>query len=157
MSRNIILIGKNEINNLGDGWYELEKSPEGMYYRAASSAAGILVPPGMKMISISLITAARPQHTGEPLRVEVFSKINSYFKFSLETNMWTICHGELDVEGCTEIIIKTKNPWSPDNIYHNGDTRALSIMLNAVRIDSIETLDGKHHAAETIWKTVQSG
>ena len=154
MVRKIILIGKNEINNLGDGWYGLEKSPEGMYYRAASPTAAILLPLGMKKISLSMILSARPQHAGEPLRLEIFSKPNSYFKFSLETNIWSICHGELDVEGCSEILVKTKNPWCPDNLYHNGDTRALSILLNAVRIEDIKSVN---HTAETIWKTVQSG
>jgi len=136
MARKIILIGKNEFGFLGDGWYGLERSPEGIWYRAAAPVAEIHLPVQFEKVSISLHVSARPQHTGKPLDVEITAGTGPLFLFCLQSNHWTIRSGLMDLTSNNTLRIHTKNPWSPDLIYHNGDARSLGILLNAIRIES---------------------
>ncbi|MDX9753307.1 MAG: hypothetical protein RBU29_05060 [bacterium] len=137
MKRKIILIGKNEFGSLGEGWYGLEHSPEGVWYRASAPKAEIHLPTPFETVTLSLLVTARPSHTGQPLEVEITSGESGRFAFTLESNLWTIRKGVLDGNGGTTLQIRVKNPWSPDRLYQNGDARSLGILLSAIRIESL--------------------
>jgi hypothetical protein len=154
MRRKIILIGKNDIGFLDDGWYGLEKSPEGLFYRASSPEAWICIPDILTgQVSVSLILAARPEHCGHPIEVEILSDESHSFTFQLETNNWSTRSGVLDMGKSQKMAIKTHTPWSPDNLYKNGDMRSLGILLNAIRI---EPLDSHAPQKETLWKSIRN-
>gem|GEM_PF-6759960 len=136
MSTNWIVIGLNERSFLGEGWYGLEKSPEGLLYRAATRKATIHSPLSGQ-VNMILLLSARPEHSGAPLRVTVSAGNTSRFSFELTTNHWTTRGGEFFLDENCPITIETHNPWSPDSLYGNADLRALGILLSAARITNL--------------------
>ncbi len=126
-------MGLNERDFLGDGWYGLEKSSEGILYRAASRIAKIDTPLS-GLSTLVFLLSARPEHVGEPLKVTVSSGSESTSGFELHTNHWTTRSVDLTLEEGQPITIEAHNYWSPDKVYGNADLRALGILLSAVRI-----------------------
>lgn len=131
----LILPGFNDLRIFQDGWYDLEKSPEGILFRSSFPQATMQLPWPRQNIVLSLFVSARPEHAGKPLQVkiETFDK-SSHFLFSLYTNGWTIRSGALRLDETGRICINCENPWSPNQLYHNGDVRLLGIMLSGIRL-----------------------
>lgn len=136
MKRQIILAGVNDRLVFTEGWYGLEKSPEGILYRASSAQATCKFSTSGK-IRLTFLLSARPEHTGAPLAVHL--KIGDQFidSFELQVNPWTIRQSEFHLPDDTILTIVAQNPWSPDKIYRNGDARSLGILLSALILDSI--------------------
>ena len=149
--KRFILVGNNEASFLGEGWYGLEKSPDHFYYRACGPLATIHLPGMKQRIRLSLILSARPEHAGEPLRVEVCSSSEEVWHLTVETNQWAVRTGELMLDSRANVEFRCLNPWSPDQIYKNGDVRSLGFLLNAMRIE--ETSKGSRPGA--IWTSLQ--
>ncbi len=137
MSTKWIVVGLNERNFLGEGWYGLEKSPEGMMYRASSKTAQIECSlSGSAKVVFHL--SARPEHVGESLRVAVSTGEQDGFTFELVSNQWTTRTGELVLEKNVPITLHVENPWSPGALYENADLRSLGILLTAMRMSLLE-------------------
>ncbi len=135
----IISLGINDLHAINDGWYGLEKSPERVYFRASAPLAELTLPIEGIRVDLSLYLAARPEHAGEPLEASVFnSTADSGFTFILETNGWSIRSGSVIINQDKKIQIIIKNPWSPDRLYNNGDSRSLGVLLSAVRINTLD-------------------
>ncbi len=130
----IVCAGYNDLQWLNEGWYGVEKSPEGILYRA-SGPVGVLRFPWEGRVMLSLYLSARPEHSGEPLRVLVKSQDDAGFYFTLVTNGWTLRRGSVVLGKERKIRIEAQNPWSPDSIYNNGDARSLGILLCGIRFD----------------------
>ncbi len=130
----IITVGINDCNALEEGWYGLEKSPEGLVYRASAREALLKVPFTRQRVHVTLLLSARPEHTDEVLKGIVSTSAGADFTFELATNTWTVRRGSLDIGEDRLIRILVYNPWSPDTLYKNGDTRSLGILLSAVHV-----------------------
>lgn len=128
----MILIGKNDQRHLIKGWYGIERSPEGIYYRASKPRA-LFVPCREGVTHVTLLLSARPEHTGMPLEVSLHSGESGRGSFTLCCNGWTTRTAEIFIQPNVPVVIEIKNPWSPDSLYHNGDIRALGILLSAIR------------------------
>ncbi|MGC9328992.1 MAG: hypothetical protein ACP5I1_15255 [Candidatus Hinthialibacter sp.] len=129
----IICFGYNDLRMLGDGWYGVERSPEGILYRSSGPSAEFFTLISAP-VSLSLIASARPEHAGESLKGAIKGQENSGFEFILETNGWTVIHGSVIPGESRALRLSVENPWSPDRLYHNGDARALGILVSAVRM-----------------------
>ncbi|MBN2326792.1 MAG: hypothetical protein JXR73_06535 [Candidatus Omnitrophica bacterium] len=129
----IICFGYNDLHMLGDGWYGVERSPEGILYRSSAPAAEFFTP-NPEQVSISLIASARPEHAGEALKGSIKGQDNSGFEFILETNGWTVIKGSAIPGKARTLRLNVENPWSPDRLYHNGDARALGLLVSAIRM-----------------------
>lgn len=114
-----------------DGWYGIERSPEGVVYRASRKRARLKAP-GTGEADLILCLSARPGHAGEPLRAAV-TVGGAGFGFSLGTNGWTTRRGRLRLEEGVPVEIEVLNPWSPGSLYGNGDIRSLGILLASAR------------------------
>lgn len=130
----IICMGYNDLRCLGEGWYGLEKSPENILYRASAPFAEIQVVT-RKTVELSLFLSARPDHVGEPLHGSVQGEAGSEFDFTLFHNGWALRKGIVVPDAERTIRIVAQNPWSPDRLYDNGDSRALGFLVSAIRID----------------------
>jgi len=131
----IITVGINDRNALEEGWYGLEKSPEGLVYRASAREALLKVPFTRQRVHVTLLLSARrPRDAAEPLKGMVSTSEGTDFTFELATNAWTVRRGSLDIGEDRLIRILVYNPWSPDTLYKNGDTRSLGILLSAVHV-----------------------
>jgi len=130
----IITVGINDCNALEEGWYGLEKSPEGLVYRASAREALLKVPFSRQRVHVTLLLSARPEHTGEVLKGIVSASAGADFTFELAANTWTVRRGSLDIGEDRMIRILVYNPWSPDTLYKNGDSRSLGILLSAVHV-----------------------
>lgn len=135
MSSILILAGINDRTVLDEGWYGLEKSPEGILYRASSPKSTFIIPVLNPSILLTFLLAGRPEHTGEPLSFTITSNDSTLADFQLNTNHWTTRQVNVSLKNEQRIHLKVKNPWSPDNIYKNGDVRSLGILLSAIRIE----------------------
>lgn len=128
-------MGINDRKVLKEGWYGLEKSPEGLVYRASSREAVLKLPFARQRVQITLLLSARrPKNAAEPLKGMVSSSTGSDFMFELATDLWTVRRGSLDVGEDRLVHIQVANPWSPDQLYRNGDTRSLGILLSAAHL-----------------------
>lgn len=134
----LILSGKNERPYFGDGWYGLERSPEGILYRAAKPHAYLSLPVTEK-IELTLYISARPEHTHIPFKANILVDGNQQAEISLTSNNWTTRVIQLTHAKKSQIELQTLTPWSPDTLYHNGDIRALGMMVCSIRVDEIRT------------------
>ncbi len=130
----VITVGNNDRLALEEGWYGLEKSPEGLVYRASSREALLRIPFALQRVQVTLLLAARPEHTHEPLKGLVSTSAGTDFLFELTTNHWTVRQGFLETGEDRLIRILVYNPWSPGQLYANGDERLLGILLSAVHV-----------------------
>lgn len=128
--------GVNDLHDFADGWYGLQRSPEGLLFRSTSAHARLKITGFSGLASVSLLISARPEHTGFPIQGVVTCGEDSSFAFQLTTNHWTLREGNLTLQPNSIIDLHITTPWSPDKIYHNGDARQLGIMVSAVRISS---------------------
>ncbi len=135
MSSILILAGVNDRSVFDEGWYGLEKSPEGILYRASLPNSTIMIPIKNSSMLLTFLLAGRPEHTGEPLSFTIMSNDSTIADFQLTTNHWTTRQVDVSLNNEQLIHLKVKNPWSPDNIYKNGDVRSLGILLSAIRIE----------------------
>jgi hypothetical protein len=147
-----INVGINDLHIFQDGWYGLEKSPEGLLFRASSSQATLKFEGMEGRCKIILLFSARPEHTGEPLCGSVYGNCDegSTFEFSIDTNRWCVREGMVDLDPNGLIHIQIKNPWSPDALYQNGDARSLGLMLSAVRIEKRPRIQ-----SNSLWANLQ--
>lgn len=131
---NLILSGKNEDPYLGDGWYGLERSPEGILYRAAKPQAHLSIPVEGK-IELTLYISARPEHTKIPFLCDILVDQQKQAEFTLSSNNWVTRVIELSLIKDSTIEFQTTTPWSPDKLYQNGDIRALGMLMSSIRIE----------------------
>ncbi|MEW6238123.1 MAG: hypothetical protein AB1656_22265 [Candidatus Omnitrophota bacterium] len=134
MNTKAILIGLNDRKVLQEGWYGLEKSPDGLLYRASSVRAEWKIAGFGGRIRLTLLLAARPEHVGKPLQATVSTETGTKFEFQLGTNQWTTRNGELILPADGKIALEVYTPWSPHQLYQNGDARSLGILLSALHI-----------------------
>jgi len=134
MNTKAILIGLNDRNVLQEGWYGLEKSPEGLLYRASSPRAEWKIAGFSGRIQLTLLLAARPEHAGKPLQATISTETGSKFELRLGTNQWTTRNGELNLPADGKMALEIHTPWSPHQLYQNGDARSLGILLSALHI-----------------------
>lgn len=133
----LILSGKNEAPYLGDGWYGLERSPEGILYRAAKPKAFLTLPVEGKT-ELTLYCSARPEHTNTPFECFFLVDGDKRAEIALNSNNWVTRMVELTLTKDSTIEIHTKTPWSPDTLYQNGDIRALGMLVSSIRVNDIE-------------------
>ncbi len=129
----IILIGQDDAPYFGYGWFGVERSPEEMLFRAAGKQAIFRLPLTADKIELALMAAARPIHTGEPLQVGLNRDGERLITWVVETNGWTVLSGTLDKYQGEDLMLEADNPWSPDVLYKNGDSRLLSLMVSSMR------------------------
>lgn len=126
----MIVMGTNETPWLGEGWDGLERSPAGMLYRAARENAWLQLPPASGG-EIKLLLSARPEHAKAPLRWSVRCGGHRHEGKALAWNGWVIrCLALGPVQ--EGIWLETHNPWSPDQLYQNGDARQLGLLVSAI-------------------------
>lgn len=126
-------MGKNDRESLGDGWYGAERSPEGILFRATGPVAGIRLVGNFDRAEISIFAAARPEHAGEDLVVELRQKQSVLARMEWSLNQWLIRRAGIEFDPGDELTIYIVNPWSPDALYENGDARQLGLMVSAIR------------------------
>ncbi len=146
----LINAGINDLPIFHKGWYGLEKSPEGILFRASSADARLKIPDVQGRCKMCLLFSARPEHTGEPLRIIVKGANGSSFDFTVSTNHWSLREGTIQLDESGIIQFHIENPWSPDTLYHNGDVRSLGIMLSAIRISQLPPIN-----SNSIWALLQ--
>ncbi len=132
MNERILLAGYFDHKIFRDGWYDVERDPVGIIFRASGPRANVYHGCEKGRYSLHLLLTARPEHSGEPLRGKI-SCGNSSLAFSLKHNLWSVRSGNLELEE-EELTIEVKNPWSPDRLYKNGDVRSLGILLSAIHL-----------------------
>ena len=130
----VITVGINDRKVLEEGWYGLEKSPEGLVYRASTREALLKVPFAHQRVHVTLLLSARAKDAKEPLKGIVSTSAGTDFTFELATNHWTVRRGSLDVGEDRLIRVLVYNPWSPGQLYKNGDERSLGILLSALHV-----------------------
>ncbi|MBI1389655.1 MAG: hypothetical protein GC154_14550 [bacterium] len=129
----LILMGKNDQSYLGEGWYGVERSPEGILFRATARRAVLRLPYPGQRIELGVYVSARPLHAGEPLRFTVNCGETAAHTWELTTNGWTVRKGIVEVPESGEVALEALNPWSPDALYHNGDARLLGLLLASLQ------------------------
>lgn len=133
----ILCTGQNDAVAFVEGWYGLQRSPEGLLFRSSAAKARLKLLDIGGPVRLILLLSARPEHTRKPLKGRVTSGTHSSFPFELTTNQWTTREGVLEVGEDSIVTIEVDNPWSPDRLYKNGDARSLGIMLSAIRISPL--------------------
>ncbi|MGI6455252.1 MAG: hypothetical protein ACOX5R_06460 [bacterium] len=133
----IICAGFNDLQVLQKGWYGVERSPEGIYFRASSAHAEIPCTGLKGKLNLTLFLSCRAEHTRQPLQVNIFTTKEDSVRWNLNTNHWTTRTGTLERVENGIIHIEVENPWSPDALYQNGDVRSLGILLSAIRLEPV--------------------
>lgn len=128
-----ILPGERGCDAFVEGWYDLERSPEGMLFQASSRRATLKLVGAQGRVEVALLIAARPEHARQPLRLRLRGVDGLPLSWTLETNGWTVRGGEIDAGEEGMLQLEALNPWSPDALYCNGDARLLGVMLGAAR------------------------
>lgn len=126
----MILFGHNDAGALGEGWYDAERSPDGVLYRAMQPRAE-LIAPGEGRWRMVLYASARAEDTGEALKIVCGNDTAHPLAFA--TNGWTTRMCDVQCEANRTVELLVMNPWSPDGLYRNGDARSLGALVSAVR------------------------
>lgn len=133
----IVLMGQDDVSFLGYGWFGVERSPEDVIFRAAGKQAIFRLPLRSERIELAFLAAARPLHAGEPLRIGVNRDGERLITWTVQTNGWTVRSGEIKDYSGEDLMLEADNPWSPDALYKNGDSRLLSLLVSSIRATSL--------------------
>ncbi|MBZ0256477.1 hypothetical protein K8I31_10465, partial [bacterium] len=107
--------------------------PEELLFRAAGKQAIFRLPLHSENIELAFLATARPLHAGEPLQFGVNRDGERILTWLLHTNGWTVRSGVIRNYAGEDLMLEADNPWSPDNLYNNGDSRLLSVLVSSIR------------------------
>jgi MoaA/NifB/PqqE/SkfB family radical SAM enzyme len=126
-----IIMGVNDMGNLGKGWYHLENWPPAIKIRWTSKKAVAYLKNDTKGIILKM-----KFFTNADLEVNVFVNNSLIKKEKSEKDIWQILEGEIDGdERLLEVKIELNKTWIPDEIFHNGDKRELGIAVEKIWIE----------------------
>ncbi|MDP8243645.1 MAG: hypothetical protein P9L94_06160 [Candidatus Hinthialibacter antarcticus] len=133
----IILMGQDDATFLGYGWFGVERSPEDVLFRAAGKQAIFRLPLTADRVELAFLAAARPLHAGEPLQFGINRDGERLITWTLHTNGWTVRCGVIERYSGEDLMLEADNPWSPDKLYQNGDSRLLSVLVSSIRVSFV--------------------
>lgn len=129
----IIHMGQGDASFLGYGWFGVERSPEKILCRAAGKQAIFRLPLHAEKVELAFLATARPLHAGKPLQFGVNRDGERILTWLLHTNGWTVRSGVICDYAGEDLMLEADNPWSPDKLYKNGDSRLLSVLVSSIR------------------------
>jgi hypothetical protein len=126
LSNNIIM-GENDLNSLGLGWYVLENWPPKIRWMGKKSIA-YLTRTKETTMNIKLIT-----YTDDLI---VYISANNYKNaYNLKKSMWDTIKLQLNENEACHIIkikIEVNKTWIPDKTFGNVDTRNLGVAVEKI-------------------------
>lgn len=127
-----IVMGKNDLGVLGNGWYYRENWPPTIRWMGKKATAYLKADNYCNKLFIKAFTNF-PNMKGQILidkkQVSSFEMQEGEWKL-LEADLPVFCKNEI-----IEVVIELENTWIPDKIIKNGDTRELGIAVNKIWIE----------------------
>ena len=126
---NTIVMGKNDLDALGPGWYCLECIPEKIRW-THQKAIAYLRKTEEKTFNIKIITFF------PNMQLKITAESDSHL-FALSPNQWQILTIPLKNEDISilQILLEVDRTWIPDNLYNNDDYRKLGIAVEKIWLD----------------------
>ena len=127
-----IVMGVNDVGNLGKGWHHLENWPPtpsiGIRWTSKKAIAYLKNDGRGKSVKIFFFTNA-------DLEMKVFINGRLIKKEKTEKEVWQTFEGEIDDDELLQVKIELDKTWIPDEIFHNRDKRKLGIAVEKIWIE----------------------
>lgn len=127
-----VVMGKNDVNHLGYGWYDLEREP--CFARWTGKEANVYLMKRDKPRAVCVVASAGPPAMG---KVAVKLSVGGRDKeFLVGTVSWQGLHLELpdDLPPIVEARITTDNPRVPAQLGVNEDSRELGVKVRSISL-----------------------
>lgn len=123
-----IIMGKNDIGTIGNGWYDREDWPPIIRWTCRESIAYLENDKNCKYIKIKFFTNVE-------LEIRIYVNNVLLKKVRSEKDKWQILEEGISNTGLLELKIELDKVWIPDEILKNGDTRNLGIAINKIWLE----------------------
>ncbi len=127
-----IVMGKNEIGVIGNGWHHAENWPPAIRWTEKNVTAYLKADTNCKKLFIKAVT----YHP--PIKGQILIEKEQVQKFDMQDLDWKLL--EVDIpDFCKnriiEITIELNNTWIPNEVIKNGDTRELGIAVHKIWLE----------------------
>jgi len=131
MVTNCIVMGKNEIGVIGNGWHHAENWPPAIRWTKKNATVYLKANINCKKLFIKAVTYS------PHIKVQILIEKNQIKTFDMRDLEWKLL--EIDIpDFCKnkiiEVTIELNNTWIPNEIMKNGDTRELGIAVQNIWI-----------------------
>ena len=126
-----IVMGENDWEVLGPGWYNLENWPPKIRWTGKKATAYLKNENNLNYLSIRLLTSIKEQN----LEIRVNGRTAG--SYLLDSPGWRSLKVPLDnlESNLVKVDLEVKDAWTPDRILKNGDRRKLGVAVERIWLD----------------------
>ena len=125
ISRGYVIIGENDVTQIGEGWYDLEKWPPYIRWTGGRAIAYLKNESNSNMLSLTAMT-----HVSLNCNITINKKYTHSFTFM--PSKWQTMEVKLpeQFDDVIKVMIKVEKTWTPAN----GDVRELGIAVQSINL-----------------------